>query len=294
MKQRGLGKTLTGKVMVITGGGTGIGAATGIECARAGMDVLVVGRRMDPLQRTAKTIREFGRRCECLALDVAEEGASAKMLDYACKTLGGFDAVFANAGFGAEKPLASMSENEIRRMIEVNLLATAFLMREAGERFIREKRPGHILACSSCLSKFTMPNFGVYSATKAAQNMLCRSMRFECRPYGIEVASVHPVTTLTEFFEVAQEQSGSHAALLKNKIPASGAGFFIQPSSRVGRAVVKCLRRPRSEVWTSFPARMAGGLFEFFPPLYDMILRIVAARARRDRAQNLKTEDSAS
>ena len=292
MKQLGLGRTLSGKVMVITGGGTGIGAATGIECARAGMDILVVGRRMAPLEQTAQSIQQLGARCECLALDVAEDGATSRILDHATEKFGRFDAVFANAGFGAEKPLASMTENEIRRMIDVNLVATAFLMREAGERLIHEERPGHILACSSCLSKFTMPNFGVYSATKAAQNMLCRSMRFECRPHGIEVSSVHPVTTLTEFFEVAQTHSGSHAGLLKNKIPTSGPGFFVQPSSRVGRAVVKCLRKPRSEVWTSYPARLTGGVFEIFPPLYDMVLRIIAARARKERVKSLKIEDS--
>ena len=292
MKQLGLGRTLSGKVMVITGGGTGIGAATGIECARAGMDILVVGRRMAPLEQTAQSIQQLGARCECLALDVAQDDASSQILDHATEKFGGFDAVFANAGFGAEKPLASMTEDEIRQMIDVNLVATALLMREAGARLIHEEKPGHILACSSCLAKYTMPNFGVYSATKAAQNMLCRSMRFECRPYGIEVSSVHPVTTLTEFFEVAQAHSGDHAGLLKNKIPSSGAGFFVQPSSRVARAVVKCLRKPRSEVWTSYPARLAGGVFEIFPPLYDMVLRIIAARARKERVKSLKIEDS--
>ena len=286
MTKAGLTGPLTGKVMVITGGGTGIGAATGIECARAGMDILIVGRRIDPLKRTADAIKSFGARCECLALDVAEEGASSRILDCATETFGGFDAVFANAGYGVEKPLASMTEHEIRRMIEVNLLATAFLMREAGERFIRDKKPGHILACSSCLSKYTMPNFGVYSATKSGQNMLCRSMRFECRPHGVEVSSVHPVTTLTEFFDVAQHHSGSHAGLLKHKISTKSSGFFVQPSSRVGRAVVRCLRRPRSEVWTSYPARLAGGLFELFPPIYDVVLRIIAARARKERSQS--------
>ena len=288
MKQVGLGRTLTGKVMVITGGGTGIGAATGIECARSGMDILIVGRRAAPLEQTAQHILKLGVRCEYLALDVAEDGATSQILDYAHEKFGGFDAVFANAGFGAEKPLASMTEDEIRQMIDVNLVATAFLMREAGARLINEGKPGHILACSSCLAKYTMPNFGVYSATKAAQNMLCRSMRFECRPYGIEVSSVHPVTTLTEFFEVAQAHSGAHAGLLKNKIPSSGAGFFIQPSSRVGRAVVKCLQKPRSEVWTSYSARLAGGIFEIFPPIYDAVLRFIAARARKERAQSLE------
>ena len=269
-------------MILITGGGTGIGAATAIECARAGMDVCVVGQRASPLERVAKQVVELGRRSEVLALDVAEPGATVRMLDHVDSTFGRCDAVFANAGYGTEKPIASMEEDEIRRMIEVNLIATVFLLREAARRFIQRKQRGHLLACSSCLAKFTMPRFGLYSATKAGQNLICRSMRLECREFGIEVSSVHPIATHTEFVEVARGLSGEHAGLLAKEMPEKGlSGLFLQRPERVARAVVKGLRRPRSEIWTSVSMRMIGGLVELCPPIYDLMMHLIDRQARR-------------
>lgn len=281
----GLEGRLEDRVFVVTGGGTGIGAASAIACAEAGMDVLLVGRRTGPLEQVADRIKVAGRRAEVLSIDVSEDGASQRILDTAEERLGGFDVVFANAGYGAEKPLIHMAEADIRRMMDVNFTATAFLLREAGLRMVHEDRKGHLLACSSCLSKYTIPHFGLYAATKAAQNMLCRSMRFELRPHGIEVASVHPVTTRTEFFDAALQHSGDHAGMLRKAVPGKGPRPFVQSPERVARAILKCLRRPRSEVWTSLGARWAGGAFEFAPWLYDLVLHTMARRSRRESAR---------
>ena len=269
-------------MILITGGGTGIGAATALECARAGMDVCVVGKRSAPLQSVAEKVREMGCRGEALALDVADEGASQRMLDHVESTLGRCDAVFANAGYGMEKPIFHMREDEIRRMIEVNLLASALLLAESARRFIEREQHGHLLACSSCLAKFTMPGFGLYSATKAGQDMVCRGMRVACRSHGIEVSSVHPIGTHTEFVDVALKLSGEHAGILKKPLPDSGMGaLFIQKPERVARAVVRGLLRPRAEIWTSVSMRMLGGLFQLCPPLYDLMHHMVDRQARR-------------
>lgn len=283
---RGIQGTFEGKVIVVTGGGTGIGAATAIACAEIGMDVLLVGRRQEPLERVAGRIETLGRRAEVLPMDVAAEGASQKILDHAETRLGGFDVVFANAGYGMEVPLIHATEESIAHMVEVNFMATVYLLREAGLRMVDAGRTGHLLACSSCLAKYTIPDFGLYAATKAAQNMICRSMRFELRPHGVEVASVHPVTTRTEFFDAALENSGDHANFLKQGVPSDGGGPFVQSPERVAKAIVRCLRRPRSEVWTSLGARWVGGMFEFAPWTYDLMLSMMARRAHKARAKN--------
>jgi NAD(P)-dependent dehydrogenase (short-subunit alcohol dehydrogenase family) len=275
----GLGKDLTDKVILITGGGTGIGRATAIECAKAGMSVLVTGRRVAPLELVASQIHALGGGCETMSIDVADDGASQAMLDETERVFGRFDAVFANAGYGFEMPVVATSEEQIERLFDVNLLASVLLLREAAVRLMSRKQPGHLLACSSCLGKFTMPRFGLYSATKAGQNMVCRAMRVECRPYGIEVSSVHPIGTVTEFVEVAQEISGEHAGLLQHQPPKPG--MFMQTPERVGRAVVKGLRRPRAEIWTSTSTRLFGGMVELVPPFYDLTLRLIDWQARK-------------
>ena len=108
------------------------------------------------------------------------------------------------------------------------------------------------------------------------------SARIECRPFGIEVSSVHPIATHTEFVAVARELSGEHAGLLQKEMPKKGVGgLFIQKPERVAQAVVKGLRRPRAEIWTSVSMRMLGGLVELCPPLYDLMMHLIDRQARQ-------------
>jgi short-subunit dehydrogenase len=132
---------------------------------------------------------------------------------------------------------------------------------------------------SSCLAKFAIPYFGAYAATKAAQAMMCRAMRFELEPHGIEVSSVHPVTTMTEFFEQSAARSGlgAHGRTVPDHTPK----FLVQPPERVARAIVSCLKRPRSEVWTSLLVRLSAGAITAFPWVFDGVCRREAARSRR-------------
>ena len=101
--------------------------------------------------------------------DVTDEGNSSALLDEAVRSFGGFDAVFANAGYGVERAFTSMSSEELRRMFEVHFFSSVELCREAAHRWLDAGRGGHLLICSSCLSKFTLAYYGVYSATQAVQ-----------------------------------------------------------------------------------------------------------------------------
>jgi short-subunit dehydrogenase len=257
-----MARSLTDRVMVVTGASSGIGRATAIEAARAGMDVVVSARRADRLASVAEAIRALGRKAAVVVGDVADRNYPAELLDAAERTFGGADAVFSNAGYGAELPFLGMSDAEIRRMFEVNFFASIALCRAATERWRRAGRPGHLLLCSSCLARFTLPGMGPYAASKAAQAMVARSLRYELRADRIEVSSVHPITTATEFFEVA---GGSG-------IPDHAPKFLVQRPERVAKAVIACLRRPKPEVWTSTVTRLSAGLFTAFPRVADLFL----------------------
>ena len=144
------------------------------------------------------------------------------------------------------------------------------------------------MMCSSCIAKFTLPYYSAYSATKAAQNHICRAMRLELEPHGIHVSSVLPITTTTEFFKVTRSHSGGNSRNARSRegndraVPDHTSRFFLQPPERVARAIVKCLRKPRAEVWTSHLPRVAAGLFTVFPSIFDMAMRAqVERRARR-------------
>ncbi|MDA0296982.1 MAG: SDR family NAD(P)-dependent oxidoreductase [Planctomycetota bacterium] len=281
----GLGRQLQGRRILITGGGTGIGAATARACAAAGMQVMLSGRRVEPLERVVGEIKSAGGEASLRVRDVAAAGASERLLDAMDEDFGGIDVVFANAGYGIEKPVLEATPEEIRRIFDVNLVAAIDLMRVTGLRLREENRPGHLLGCASILGKFTMPGYGLYSSTKAALTHVCRSMRCELYDDGIAVSSVHPVTTRTEFFDVAKKESGEgHGPVVKDGVPTHAPRIFVQSADVVARAVVKCLRRPRAEVWTSSVGRLSAGIFELVPPVYELVLRSEMRRKRREGA----------
>ncbi len=270
---------LRDKAIVITGASSGIGAATAIECARAGMDLLLVARRADRLEAVAAEVRRLGRRSEVLAADVASPNAAAEALAAAERALGGFHAVFANAGYGLEREVLDTPIEELRRIFEVNFFSGADLLQAAARRLLAQGRPGHLLMCSSCVAKFTLPRHGAYSATKAAQAHFARAMRSELHHRGIEVSTVHPVTTVTEFFEVAADEAGRRH--LREGVPPHVPRLFVQRPETIARAVVRCLRRPRAEVWTSHVVRGVAGAFTAFPALQEWVMRREARNYRR-------------
>ncbi len=268
-----------GKVAIITGASSGIGAATALAMADAGMDLLLTARRTERLESIAAQIRSRGRRALVVVADVSEPGFSQRLPALAQEQLGRLDIVFSNAGYGLERPMHEMTDAELRTMFEVNFFAGVALLREAAQHMIARHRGGHLLMTSSCVSKFALPSFGAYAATKAAQESVCRAMRFELAPLGIEVASVHPVSTTSEFFEQVSTRSGTPSEPIHEHAPA----WLIQSPERVARAVMKCLDRPRSEVWTSHLVRASSALFTLCPSILDAVLRREARRQRRRR-----------
>jgi short-subunit dehydrogenase len=258
--------------MVITGASSGIGRATAVECAKAGMNLILSARRADRLDAVAAEVGRLGRRAAVVAGDVNEPGLSRRMLDAATDSFGRFDVVFANAGYGMAVANHEMPIDDVRAMFEVNVFAALDLIREAALRLIAEQREGHLLMCSSCLSKFSIPYHGTYSATKAAQDRICAAMRSELREHSIYVSSVHPITTMTEFFEVSSRLSGTENHEVVES-PDHAPKPFVQTPERVARAVVRCLRRPKPEVWTSVVVRTVGAAFTLFPRFADLAVR---------------------
>jgi short-subunit dehydrogenase len=266
-----MARDLRGNVIVITGASSGIGAATAVACARAGMNVVLNARRAEMLDAVADRVRQAGTDALVVTGDVTADGISERMLDAARDRFGRFDAVFANAGYGFDLAAHEVSDEVLRKIFDVNFFAAMDLLNAAAVRLLAGDRRGHLLMCSSCLGRFTLPGHSAYSATKAAQAHVCTAMRIELEPHGIYVSSVHPITTITEFFEVSSRLSGKDAG--GKSAPEHAPRFFVQPAERVANAVVKCLRRPRPEVWTSFTTRAVAAAMTLSPRFGDVILR---------------------
>ncbi|MBX3361212.1 MAG: SDR family oxidoreductase [Phycisphaeraceae bacterium] len=259
---------LRGRAIAITGASSGIGAATAVECARAGMRVALCARRTERLEAVAERIRAIGGTAVVLACDVSRESDCFAFIERASAEIGPLHGVFANAGYGVETPSLDMTDGEWEAMLRTNFWGTLWIVRAAVAQMRQKPEPptgesrGHVLVCSSCLSKIGAPYHAAYSASKACQDHLARALRHELADERIDVSSVHPIGTSTEFFEELERNSPRSQGL-------SSSNTSLQPPERVARAVVACLGKPRGEVWTSTPTRIALGLATAFPSIAD-------------------------
>lgn len=261
---------LRGRPIAITGASSGIGAATAVACAEAGMPVALMARREDKLREVAERVRARGGAASVFAGSVDDADACRRFIGTAERELGPVYAVFANAGYGFEKPAWSLPDEELRAIFEVNLWGSLHVIRAALDGMLA-RGSGHALLCSSCVSKIGLPMYGPYCATKAAQDHLGRAMRLELAGRGVAVSTVHPVGTKTEFFDKAGERSGGRLAI-QSRTPSAA----MQTPEKVAGAIVRRLRSGRGgEVWTSVSTRLALAAATAFPGLTDAALRIM-------------------
>jgi short-subunit dehydrogenase len=264
---------LNDKPVVITGASSGIGRATAFSCAQAGMPVGLMARRSEQLASVKDEIERMGGRAIVVVGDVADAEASVELIEKTEEAFGDLYAAIANAGYGAEVECSTIAIEDIRQMFEVNFFGSMFLVQPAIAKF-RGRGRGHAMMVSSCLSKIGLPEYGAYCASKAMQDHFCRAMRHELRGSGVFVSSVHPVGTKTEFFDEAAKKSGGGKLKL-----AGSSERFMQSPERVAGAMVKCLRKPRGEVWTSTLARLGFGASVMMPGVTDWVLgRMVEKR----------------
>jgi short-subunit dehydrogenase len=262
----GMAYDLQGKVIVITGASSGIGAATAIACAKAGMDVALGARRLDKLEHVAGEIRSLGRRAIVQTCDVAKDDEVEQLVNATLDTFGKLDVAFANAGYGLFASVLETPDEQIRAMFETNFHGTLRLLRAAARPMIKNGS-GHLLICSSAASEISLPMYGIYSATKAAQDSIAGAMRAELSHTNIHVSSVHPIGTSSEFFDVAKDRS-RHPKFHLNT-PAA----LTQTPQQVANAIVRCLRRPKPEVWPSPMTRFGVALTTAMPRVAAWIMR---------------------
>jgi NADP-dependent 3-hydroxy acid dehydrogenase YdfG len=189
------------KVLVITGAGSGIGAAT----AKAVSDryrLVLSGRRIEPLEELA---RELGgpEDATAVACDVTEWEQVENLAAAAVDAFGGIDAVFANAGFGASRGFLEESPEHWRSMVLTNVLGPALTVRATLPHLL-EKGTGHFLITSSIAGRRALPG-SLYSATKFAATAMGESLRAELRAREdgnrIRVTLIEPGMVDTPFFD---------------------------------------------------------------------------------------------
>jgi short-subunit dehydrogenase len=260
---------LRGRVAVVTGASSGIGRAAAIALAGAGMRVVLGARRADRLQEAAKIIRDAGGEARWLRADVARAEDVAGLVHEATTSYGRLDLLVANAGVGYFGRLESTPLQEVRHLLDVNLLGTIHGV-QAAVPVMRAQGSGHLILVSSIVGKRASPGNGVYAATKFAQVALAESLRLEVAEAGIHVSVVCPVSTTTEFFETA----GARSPL---RFDPTGP---VYSAEQVASVILRVARRPRPEAMVYPPARLMVILNAIAPRLVDRIMAVYWKRVR--------------
>jgi hypothetical protein len=251
---------LEGKTILITGASSGIGAATARKCVQAGMQCVITARREEKLKTLSQ---ELGDSCSFVVGDVTEDGFNEHLLEQS----GDVYAVFANAGHGLDQTTLEYDHNQFRDLFNLNVFAAVELTALAAKQMAKNNR-GHILLCASCLSKFATPSHGAYCASKTAIEAFATSTRMELKHKNIFVSTVHPIGTRTEFFDASATRSGKDGSAFEAQTPS----WLMQPPEKVANAIVRCLHRPKPEVWTSTAMRLLSTVFAASPRLASTII----------------------
>ena len=179
------------RVAVVTGGGTGIGAATARELGRRGCAVAVVGRRRGELEQLAADIREAGSPALAVPADMGDIAAPRAIVDAVVGAWGRLDVVINNAATIKTGPFEDVTPDVFDMHVAVNIRGPYFLIQAALPWLKRSDAPAVVYVSSSSGSLF-IPGQSIYGMTKAAIEYHTGSLAAELAPLGVRVNCVAP------------------------------------------------------------------------------------------------------
>jgi NAD(P)-dependent dehydrogenase (short-subunit alcohol dehydrogenase family) len=214
-----MSESLDGRSIIVTGGGSGIGAACAARLVAAGAQVTICGRTASKLaeaaDRIGPSVAEGGAIHQVVA-DVTSEDDVRNLVDETVATTGALHGVVANAGGGGSiDPLHLQSVDEFLRVLHLNVLGTMLLVKHAVPPMVAAGG-GSFVAMSSIAGQLTHPYFGAYTVSKAAVEALMRNAADEYGAAGLRFNAVRPGFTSTEIMELIPRDSAVYASYIEN------------------------------------------------------------------------------
>lgn len=190
-------QNLQGKNALITGGGRGIGRATAIAFAKEGINVGLIGRTFDHLEKVAKELEEYDVKVTVAVADVADNESVIAAVDHIQSELGSIDILINNAGIGKFGKFLDLTPEEFKNIIDVNLMGVYYVTRAVLPEMI-ERNSGDIINISSTAGQKGAPVTSAYSASKFGVLGLTESLMLEVRKHNIRVSALTPSTVATD------------------------------------------------------------------------------------------------
>ncbi len=252
-------RPLSGRVVIVTGASSGIGAATARELGRQGATVVLAARREADLEAQAQAITQAGGQALAIPTDLADEAQIARLVERTLDAYGRIDVLVNNAGIGSVGWYAKTSEENIHQLVDVNLLAPMLLTRAVLPGMLERKRGAIITVASVAWHVAIDP---LYSGTKYGLRGFSLSLRRQLRGTGVSVSLVSPGFIRTSFNR-------------RN-------GFLMPGPEIVARAIARLILHPRREVIVPWYYRLGVWAEHLLPWAADVVLRPRRRRTPRE------------
>ncbi|RAH59463.1 hybrid NRPS/PKS enzyme [Aspergillus piperis CBS 112811] len=244
LRQQGLNGTakpaikgpLSGKVAVVTGASSGIGAAVAAALGREGCHVALAARRLDALESLKGRITAHGGKVIARKTDVTSKEQVDALFKAANDELGPVDIIVSCAGVMYFTMMANVQTEEWERTVDVNCKGLLHCLSASVPGMLSRGR-GHIVAISSDAGRKVFPGLGVYSASKFFVEATLQSLRLETAGMGLRVTSVQPGNTATDLLGMSTD-----AEAVKKYGEPSGAQI-LEPDN-VADSIIYALRQP--------------------------------------------------
>lgn len=234
--------TYRGRVVLVTGGGTGLGRAIAVEFARLGADLVVASRDPNHLASAREAIGSVGARVETVECDIRDPERVAAAFDAADDALGLPDVLVNNAAANFPVPAEDMSPNAWRTVVDITLNGTFFCAREFARRHLAARTPGSIVNVGASYAWTGGPGFAHSAAAKAGVKNMVETLAVEWGPYGIQVNGLVPglfphedmTTDITDNLARTSDKDSCQPALRVGRLRELGwaATFLASPYAR--------------------------------------------------------------
>jgi len=266
-----MGKPLNQQVVVISGAASGIGRASAKRFAAGGARVVIGGRSAAGVTAILEDIKAVGGQGVGMEVDVSRRDQVEALAALAINTYGRIDTWVNNAGVSIYSRFEDVTEEEVRRLFDVNFMGQMYGMWTAIP-LLRRNGGGTIINLASVVGKRGLPLQNFYSATKFAIIGLSEAVRveFETEKENIALCAICPPSVDTPFYDNALSKMGHCSKPLP----------IVVSADRVARDVVKCAVRARREVWVGLIGKAFVTLSILFPRMMDSYVTSLGYQAQ--------------
>jgi NAD(P)-dependent dehydrogenase (short-subunit alcohol dehydrogenase family) len=280
-------KTLTGKLIAITGAASGMGRSLALECVRRGADVAIVDIDLPGVEETAARARTSrqGARVEVARLDCGDRDAIYAWAKRVDEKLGGADVIVNNAGVSLSASVEKMTDQDFHWLFDINFWGVvngtrAFLPQ------LRTKPDAHVVNISSVFGLIGVPTQSAYCAAKFAVRGFSESLRQELAGSSIHVSCVHPGGIKTDIVRRGRHYEDATGAAADVAVASADFEKMARTTAdEAARVILRGMLKNEPRILIGADARAIDAMARLAPRGYDKVIgrAVKAGASRRER-----------